>query len=49
VILMHDKMRPGVVGINVLFGDGRVEFMGVDRVKQMIEQQKQNEPKKGAQ
>jgi len=49
VILMHDKMRPGIFGINVLFGDGRVEFIGVDRVRQMLEQQKQNEAKKGAQ
>jgi hypothetical protein len=47
VILMYEKTRPNVPGINLLFGDGRVEFMLTQQAMQMIDQQKQNEAKKG--
>ena len=46
VILAHEKIRPGVPGINMLFGDGHVEWIQVGQAQQMLATQKQNEAAK---
>src|SRR5258706_14854972 len=50
VILAHEKFRPNARGINMLYGDGHVEFTNTINAQQMLAKQKQDEAKKkGAQ
>lgn len=49
VIMAYEKFRPGVQGVNVLFGDGHVEYEVVPVVQQKLAQQKQADMKKGGQ
>jgi len=50
VILAHEKFRPNVRGVNMLYGDGHVEFTNTINAQQMLAKQKQDEAKKkGAQ
>jgi prepilin-type processing-associated H-X9-DG protein len=49
VIVAHEKFRPGIGGVNVLYGDGHVEYDNVATVQQKLAQQKQAEIKKGGQ
>ena len=49
VVLAHDKPRPGARGINLLFGDGHVEFLALPNAMQIIEKQKQADAVKGGQ
>jgi prepilin-type processing-associated H-X9-DG protein len=50
VILAHEKFRPNVRGVNMLYGDGHVEFTNTLNAQQMLAKQKQDEAKKkGAQ
>jgi prepilin-type processing-associated H-X9-DG protein len=42
-ILAHEKIRPGVNGINALFGDGHVEFMNVGELQRQLKQQQAKE------
>jgi prepilin-type processing-associated H-X9-DG protein len=49
VVVAHEKFRPNAQGVNMLFGDGRVEFVIAPRARQLLARQKQQaEQKKGA-
>jgi Protein of unknown function (DUF3352) len=39
VILAHEKILPNSQGINLLYGDGRVEFLNISEARRQIEQQ----------
>jgi prepilin-type processing-associated H-X9-DG protein len=43
VIVAHEKFRPNAVGVNLLFGDGHVEFLYKQAAEQAIAKQKQDE------
>jgi prepilin-type processing-associated H-X9-DG protein len=47
VILAHEKIRPGARGINMLFGDGHVEYSLLPNAQQMLARQKAAEAAKG--
>jgi len=47
VILAHEKIRPGSRGINMLFGDGHVEYTLLPNAQQMLARQKAAEAAKG--
>lgn len=49
VIIAHEKIRPNVFGMNVLFADGHVDFLNVGNLQQMLAKQKEAEMKKGGQ
>jgi prepilin-type processing-associated H-X9-DG protein len=48
-ILAHDKLRPNTFGINLLFGDGHVEFVATPRAQELIARQKLQDVPKGQQ
>jgi prepilin-type processing-associated H-X9-DG protein len=47
VILAHEKIRPNAPGINMLFGDGHVEWVQLADAQQRLAKQKANEGKQG--
>jgi prepilin-type processing-associated H-X9-DG protein len=47
VILAHEKIRPKARGINMLFGDGHVEYTLLPNARQMLARQKAAEAAKG--
>jgi prepilin-type processing-associated H-X9-DG protein len=50
VVVAHEKFRPNAPGINMLFGDGHVEYVGTQQARATLAKQKQqDELKKGAQ
>ena len=49
VILAHEKIRPNVRGINMLYGDGHVEYINLQNAQQMLARQKAAEAAKGGQ
>ena len=49
IILAYEKIRPGMRGINMLYGDGHVEYINVQNARQMLERQKAAEAAKGGQ
>lgn len=48
-ILAHEKFRPNSRGINILYGDGHVEFLQARVAQAQIARQKEKDAKKGAQ
>jgi len=49
IILAYEKIRPGMRGINMLYGDGHVEYINVQNARQILERQKAAEAAKGGQ
>jgi prepilin-type processing-associated H-X9-DG protein len=49
VVVAHEAIRPGVRAINMLYGDGHVEYVLLPQAQQQLAKQKQDELKKGAQ
>ncbi|MDB5318619.1 MAG: hypothetical protein JWN40_250 [Phycisphaerales bacterium] len=49
VILAHEKFRPNSRGVNMLYGDGHVEYVLTANAQATLARQKQAEEKKGAQ
>jgi prepilin-type processing-associated H-X9-DG protein len=47
VVVAHEKFRPNAPGINMLFGDGHVEWVQNAPAQQILLRQKQNDLKKG--
>jgi prepilin-type processing-associated H-X9-DG protein len=45
VILAHEKIRPNAQGLNILYGDGHVEFVQLPQAQQMIATQKAKDGK----
>jgi len=46
VVVAHEKFSPRAEGVNMLFGDGHVEFMLNAQAQQMLARQRANEEKK---
>jgi prepilin-type processing-associated H-X9-DG protein len=49
VILAHEKIRPNARGVNLLYGDGHVEYIPTPSAQAALARQKQQEAEKGAQ